>query len=178
MNKTSSDIPNSIQKKFLLISLSHAVILIFFFVVLLSLSIKNTLTLRQQYADNTIQKASSSLSSTCQNVLSVAYLLSHGPNLEHYLLPKNDYELYTQHQYLSSAVNSVITSNDAITDIVLFRSDGRLPYHYSSDNNTVNLISSTYRTDFEQQSQQASFRFLTVPSENISCLAKGKHSCF
>lgn len=72
MNKTSSNIPNSIQKKFLLISLSHAVILIFFFIVLLSLSIKNTLTLRHQYADNTIQKASSSLSSTCQNVLSVA----------------------------------------------------------------------------------------------------------
>lgn len=171
MNKASSNIPNSIQKKFLLISLSHAVILIFFFIVLLSLSIKNTLTLRHQYADNTIQKASSSLSSTCQNVLSVAYLLSHGPSWEHYLLPKNDYELYTQHQYLSSAVNSVITSNDAITDIVLFRSDGRLPYHYSSDNTTVNLISSTYRTDFEQQPQQASFRYLTVPSENISCLA-------
>ena len=164
-------IPNSIQKKFLLISLFYAGILIFFFILLSSLSIKNASRLSRQYADNTIQKTSLSLSSTFQNVLSVASLLSHGYNVEHYLLPKNDYDLYTQHLYLSSTVNSVLASNDAITNIILFRSDGRIPYHYSSYNDTINAISSTYRSDFEQKPQQASFRLLTVPSENISCLA-------
>lgn len=116
-------IPNSIQKKFLLISLFYAGILIFFFILLSSLSIKNASRLSRQYADNTIQKTSLSLSSTFQNVLSVASLLSHGYNVEHYLLPKNDYDLYTQHLYLSSTVNSVLASNDAITNIILFRSD-------------------------------------------------------
>lgn len=161
---------SSIRKNFLLLSLGFAFLMTFFFFLLSSLSIKNATSLSRQYADNTLQKLSLSLSATLQNVQSAAYQLSHGQNIEHYLLPENDYELFTQHQALSSTANALVTSNSAISDIVLFRSDGRVPFHYSSDNTTAVSISNAYRTYFEQNKQTPSFQLLTVPEENLSCL--------
>lgn len=161
---------SSIRKNFLLLSLGFAFLMTFFFFLLSSLSIKNAAALSRQYADNTLQKLSLSLSATLQNVQSAAYQLSHGQNIEHYLLPENDYELFTQHQALSSTANALVTSNSAISDIVLFRSDGRVPFHYSSDNTTTVSISNAYRTYFEQNKQTPSFQLLTVSEENLSCL--------
>lgn len=161
---------SSIRKNFLLLSLGFAFLMTFFFFLLSSLSIKNAAALSRQYADNTLQKLSLSLSATLQNVQSAAYQLSHGQNIEHYLLPENDFELFTQHQALSSTANALVTSNSAISDIVLFRSDGRVPFHYSSDNTTTVSISNAYRTYFEQNKQTPSFQLLTVSEENLSCL--------
>ncbi len=167
MNKLLSP---SIRKKFLLLSFGFAFLMAFFFFLLSTLSIRNATALSNQYADNTLQKLSLSLSSTLQNVQSAAYQLSHGQNIEHYLLPENDYELFVQHQALSSTTNALVSSNSAISDVILFRSDKRVPFHYRSDNTTAVSIANAYRTDFEQNRQTPSFQLLTVPEENLSCL--------
>lgn len=96
--------------------------------------------------------------------------MSHGQNIEKYLVPENGYELYVHHGYFSQAVDSIATSNSNIYDVALYREDSHVTYHYRTSDSAVNGLLAYHEDTFKQPRETASFQVLASEDGLDSCI--------
>ena len=88
------EINHTIRKKFMMVSLVIGILLVgvqtFFFRAIL----ENIHESDEQYSESVITQMNLAINKSFQNIRSIAWQLSLGSNIENYLLPENDFELY------------------------------------------------------------------------------------
>ena len=162
------EINHTIRKKFMMVSLVIGILLVgvqtFFFRAIL----ENIHESDEQYSESVITQMNLAINKSFQNIRSIAWQLSLGSNIENYLLPENDFELYQDHQYFKQSINTMILCDEHILDIALYRSDSRIMYHYLKDDAELNQVLAYNRSYFEGEEQVPSFRVIYNEEKTIS----------
>lgn len=162
------EINHTIRKKFMMVSLVIGILLVgvqtFFFKAIL----ENIHESDEQYSESVITQMNLAINKSFQNIRSIAWQLSLGSNIENYLLPENDFELYQDHQYFKQSINTMILCDEHILDIALYRSDSRIMYHYLKDDAELNQVLAYNRSYFEGEEQVPSFRVIYNEEKTIS----------
>lgn len=162
------EINHTIRKKFMMVSLVIGALLVgvqtFFFRTILN----NIHESDVQYSTSVITQMNLAINKAFQNISSIAWQLSLGSNIENYLLPKNDFVLYQDHQYFKQSINTMILCDEHILDIALYRSDSRIMYHYLKDDAELNQVLAYNRAYFEGEEQVPSFRVIYNEEKTIS----------
>ncbi len=158
----------SIRKKFMMVSLVTGIGLVAIQLILLLMILRNIHESDVKYSADMVAQMNLAIDKSFQGIRSLAYHMSMGKNIENYLMPENDFDLYQNHQYFKQTVNTMILCDEHILDIALYRSDSRITYHYLKDDEELNEVIACNRDYFERQPQIPSFQVIYNERRDIS----------
>ncbi len=145
--------------KFLKVSLLTGFLMVIFqFGTFLHLS-RSITQQNMEHASASVSQITEAVEKSFAEIRTAAYYLSIGSTIENYLIPEDDYELYKNHKYFTQTIDSLVKGNNYIQDVALFRSDGRIFYHYRADD-TLHQVLRLYRTEYETRQQESAFRVI------------------
>ena len=160
-----------IRRKFLLLGAGILLILLIFqLLVYMGISLA-TRRIVERYSSGIVEQINRYIGNIFDATQTVGYQFSTGTTVDSYLLPDDDYQLYTAWKGLSDEMTTILNINTSISDILIYRTDGKLRYRYSnSADSTATDILDRYTDYFEGDSVSSGFMSFSDIDKGVSLL--------
>lgn len=150
---------NTLYCKFLMISVLVGLLLMVFQSIFFFHLSKTITKQNEEYVFNSVDQTTTVLQNIFTKIEEISNSLAIGTNIENYLLPSDDYELYKEHLYFKDTIYFLVKGNDYIQDVALYRADGRIFYHYNNDIE-IHQTLQFHRHEFENTIREPGFDVL------------------
>lgn len=149
----------TIYYKFLRVSIFIGLLMVIFqFGTFIHLS-RSITQQNMEHASASVSQITEAIEKSFNEIRTAAYYLSIGSSIENYLIPSNDYELYKNHKYFIQTIDSLVKGNNYIQDVALYRSDGRIFFHYKDDD-ILHQVLRFHRMEYETRVQESAFQII------------------
>lgn len=107
---------NTLYCKFLMISVLVGLLLMVFQSIFFFHLSKTITKQNEEYVFNSVDQTTTVLQNIFTKIEEISNSLAIGTNIENYLLPSDDYELYKEHLYFKDTIYFLVKGNDYIQD--------------------------------------------------------------